>query len=260
MDPHISLPAEPVLTLFNVPVTNATLTALVLTVAFALLGWWLKRGMGMVPSKPQIILEELYKYILEQLENAFPTKEQAKKFLPFYLTMLLFILVANQLSLIPIIFQIVSGETPLLRLPTSDLSLTIGLAAFVVIFANILAFKAAPIGHLGKFINIKGFFSIKKPGDFGQALLDLFLGLMDIVSEIAKILSLSFRLFGNIFAGEVMVGVIVSLSAFTMFIVPIPFIFLSVFAGVIQAFVFVLLSIEFIAGTIREYQTEEQEV
>ena len=75
----------------------------------------------------------------------------------------------------------------------------------------------------------------------------------------AKVVSLSARLFGNIFAGNVMVAVVIGLSAFTQFIVPLPFIVLSVFSGLIQAFVFMLLSIQFIALSIDGATPEKDE-
>jgi F-type H+-transporting ATPase subunit a len=65
----------------------------------------------------------------------------------------------------------------------------------------------------------------------------------------AKVISVSCRLFGNLFAGDVMVAVIISLSKFTEFIVPIPFLFLGIFSGFVQAFVFTLLSLQFVSST-----------
>lgn len=84
-----------------------------------------------------------------------------------------------------------------------------------------------------------------------MGLLDIFLGVMDIISELAKIISISARLFGNIIAGEIIGVVMVFLVPF---IVPIPFFVLSLFSGVIQAFVFALLSMQFIAGSIEGVQ------
>ncbi|HMR01506.1 MAG TPA: F0F1 ATP synthase subunit A, partial [Candidatus Gracilibacteria bacterium] len=98
------------------------------------------------------------------------------------------------------------------------------------------------------FIKIGSILKIRKPADVGQALLDIFLGLLDIVGELAKVISLSARLFGNIFAGEVMVVVIASLSVFTRYIVPVPFYLLGLLSGLIQALVFAVLSLSFIAG------------
>jgi F-type H+-transporting ATPase subunit a len=139
---------------------------------------------------------------------------------------------------------------PVFRVPTANLALTVGLALAVVVAANILAFSISPIRHIQQFIVIKPLLAARTPSAFGLAFIDFFLGFLNIISEFAKVFSLSFRLFGNIFAGEVMVAVIAGLSAYTHFIAPIPFVALSIFSGFIQAFVFVLLSIQYIAGSI----------
>lgn len=256
---HISLPSAILFTIVGIPITNALLTAFVITILFLIVALVAKRNYGLVPSRFQVVVEMLIDYIWSNVRNAFKSEARAKQFFPMLMTIFLFILVANQFSLIPLIFNIVlSDGVNLLRLPTSDLSMTIAFSLWIVIISNALAFKLAPIGHLGKYINIKGFLNIKKPGDIGMALLDLFFGVLDVVSEIAKVLSLSFRLFGNIFAGEVMVLVIASLSAWTTYIVPLPFMVLSIFSGVIQALVFVMLATQYIAITINDHEEKKE--
>ena len=95
---------------------------------------------------------------------------------------------------------------------------------------------------------------MKSFADLPNVLLQLFLGVLNIIGELAKVISLSARLFGNIFAGEVMVGVIAGLSFYTMFFVPIPFIFLSIFSGIVQAFVFSYLSLSFMSDIIKSVE------
>ncbi len=121
-----------------------------------------------------------------------------------------------------------------------------------VITTQIVAiFVYGPFGYIFKFINIKelkNFFlellkGRLKLGLLGQGFLDLFLGLMDIVGEIAKIISLSFRLFGNIFAGEVLGAVFLFLAPF---IAPLPMQFLGLLTAIVQAFVFSILTLIFI--------------
>ena len=82
------------------------------------------------------------------------------------------------------------------------------------------------------------------------------LGLLDIIGELAKVISLSARLFGNILAGELIILIIAGLAAFTPFFIPIPFFVLSIFSGVVQTFVFVLLSIGFMSTTINSVKDE----
>jgi F-type H+-transporting ATPase subunit a len=254
---EISLSAPAIFHIVGIPISNGHLTAFVVTIFLLIFGLFARKKMGIIPSRFQSILEMGIEYISEQLEEAFGSKKRARKFLPMIMTTMIFIMIANEMSIVPIMFQLVHGDAPLFRLPTADLSLTFGLALFMIVLAHILALSMAPLKHIGNFIKIQPFLQVKSVGDFGNALLEFFLGLMDIISELAKVLSLSFRLFGNIFAGEVMVAVIAGLSAYTMFFVPIPFIILSLFSGLIQALVFVLLTIEYIASTVRNYYEEE---
>lgn len=249
--PDISLPSSVLFHIGPIAITNSLLSAFVIGAVMILFAWLARRRMGIVPTRIQSLLEVIFEYIFSQIEIAFGSKERAQKFFPLFMTMLLFITVANQFALIPLVASIMYGETPLLRTATSDLSLTIALALLVVIMAHVIALSISPIKHIGNFIKIGSFLKVRSFGDLGNAILEFALGLLDIVSEFAKILSLSCRLFGNIFAGEVMVAVIASLTIWTTFIVPIPFIFLSLFSGFVQAFVFTLLSIQFIAGTVR---------
>jgi len=115
--------------------------------------------------------------------------------------------------------------TPLLRAATADLNLTIGLALVAVFSIQYFGFALLGAHYAGKFI------SFKSPIMF-------FLGILELVSEFSKILSFAFRLFGNIFAGEVLLAVM----AFLMpFIVPLPFLTMELFVGLIQALVFSML-------------------
>ena len=90
-----------------------------------------------------------------------------------------------------------------------------------------------------------------------MAFLEFFLGLLDIIGEVAKLASLSTRLFGNMFAGSIIVLIIGGLASFTQFIVPMPFIVLGILSGFVQAFVFVMLSIIFISSTLQGAQPSE---
>jgi F-type H+-transporting ATPase subunit a len=246
----IRLPADILFSLGPIGVTNGHLAAFSITVAFSLVGLLSYKRLRLVPGRLQSSIELLVEFMLDRVESAFGDKKTARKFFPLLMTSLLFILIANQFSLIPLVGNIVTGETPVLRSPTSDLAMTLALSLFVVVLANVLAFSISPLHHIGNFIKVAPLFRARSLGELARAVLDFLLGLLDIISEFAKIISLGGRLFGNIFAGEVMVAVIAGLSIYTQFLAPIPFIFLSLFSGVIQAFVFVLLATQFIAGSI----------
>jgi len=102
-------------------------------------------------------------------------------------------------------------------------------------------------------------FKVRSVAGLLKALLDIFLGFMDIIGELAKIVSLSARLFGNVFAGEAMVAVITGISAYTQFIVPMPFYILSAFSGLIQALVFAILALSFISGMHNSIRSQKME-
>jgi F0F1-type ATP synthase membrane subunit a len=118
------------------------------------------------------------------------------------------------------------------RAPTSDLSFTVSLALISVVVTNALGLKYLKLGYVKKFI----YNPLKKPIDF-------IVGFLEIISEFSKILTFSFRLFGNIFAGELLLAVITFL---TVGMLTLPFMALELFVGVIQAFVFLMLTTVFI--------------
>jgi F-type H+-transporting ATPase subunit a len=147
--------------------------------------------------------------------------------------------VSNWLGLLPGVGSIVyhtvhegrAVTVPFLRSPASDLNFTIALALISVISVNILGVLAIGFGkHFKKFFNVSG------P-------LQFFVGILEFVSEIAKIISFSFRLFGNVFAGEVLLTIVIFLVPY---LIPVPFFMLEVFVGFIQALVFAVLTTVFI--------------
>jgi F-type H+-transporting ATPase subunit a len=256
----ISLPARVLFSIGPLPITDAFLGAVLVSITLVLFSVLAVKRFSLVPTRLQFFLEMIAEYLLEQLEQAFGSKSEARKFFPLIMTLLLFIVIANQFTLIPLIFDITYNGVDVLRQPTSDLAGTIALSLLVVGLAHVLALRISPLRHLSNFFPIHKFFKVRSIGDFFYACVDMFIGFLNIIGELAKVVSLAARLFGNIFAGNVMVAVIASLFAFTLYIFPIPFIMLSVFSGFIQAFVFMLLSMQFIAMTIDGAKPDDGEL
>lgn len=257
---NVSIPAEVLFRIGPVPITDGFLNAFLITVLLGFFALAVSRKFSIIPTKIQVVCEAIVDVVLGQLETAFGSKEDARKFLPLFATVLIFIAIANQFSLVPLITSLTYDGTLLLRLPTSDLSGTVALALIMVGFSHILALSIAPLGHLGSYIRIAPFFKARSFSQLFDAGIGFFLGSLDIIGEIAKVISLSCRLFGNLFAGNVMVAVIVSLSVYTSFIVPIPFLALGIFSGFVQAFVFMLLTMQFMAGTVSSARAHRQVV
>jgi F-type H+-transporting ATPase subunit a len=246
----ISLPARILFSIGPFPITDAFLGSIAVSLVLIFGSIIASRNFSLIPTRLQLFFELIAEYILEQLTQAFGNEKEARAMFPLIFTLLLFIVIANQFTLIPLIFEITYNGADVLRQPTSDLAGTLALSLMVVVIAHILALRVSPIRHIQNFLPFHAFLKVRSIGDFFNACVELFIGVLNIVGEFAKIISLAARLFGNIFAGNVMVAVIASLFAFTLYIIPIPFIILSVFSGFIQAFVFMLLSVQFIAMTV----------
>ncbi len=245
----VPLAAEPIFHIGHFPVTNTMLNAWVAVIFFCVVAFVASRRTSLVPKGIHNFIELVIDGLLKQAEKVTGSKSKAKAFFPLVATIFLFVLVSNWMGLIPGtgtigMWQLVHGEAeliPLFRPATSDLNLTLAIAAFAVIMTHVVGIKALGVGeYFSKFFNFRGLWRSLKKGPMAimVAGIEFFVGLLEIISEFAKTLSLSLRLFGNVFAGEILIGVMMSLISF---VVPIPFIFLEILVGVIQATVFAML-------------------
>ncbi len=250
-------------------VTNSLLTTWVVMALLLLLAWGATHRLILVPSGLQNMMEAIVEAVWGLTEDVSGPK-RAPKYFPIVATIFLFVLFSNWFGLLPFVGtwgfweEIKHGaETeailvPWLRSPSTDLNTTVALALISVTLTQAFGIRAQGIfGYLGKFINVKSTWNLigaligRKPRPAKAtgyvsmvmfAVIDLYMGILELISEVAKILSFSFRLFGNIFAGEVLLAVI----AFLMpYLLPLPFLGLEVFVGFIQAFVFAVLTLVF---------------
>ncbi len=219
----------------GVPVTNTMITMWVVMTILIGLALAFRYTMKYLPSGYQNVVEwalgGLYNF-MEQVGG-----KSAKKHFPIFITFFLTILFSNWLG---IAMGIVAEEAGFLRAPTSDLNSTIALALTAFLYFEYQGFKAHGVfGYIGHFINIK---ALIKNGPMG--LIDFFVGLLHIISELVRPTALALRLFGNIFGGEIVLTV-----AFLLFnaVLPLPFMMLEVIIGLIQAFVFSMLFLTFTA-------------
>lgn len=258
--------AEPIFHIGSFTITNslisAWITVIILVTIFILIGRKLKK----VPRGLQNIFELILEESLKLTDSITGSRKKTEKFLPIALTLFLFILVNNWLGLLPGIGTIGFVESdgahsvfvPILRGATADLNMTLGLSLFVVVLSHVFGVISLGIwNHLNKFVNFKTFLEIgkkvrKEPMVLMVNPIKAFVGIIEIVGEIAKVASLSLRLFGNIFAGEVLLASMMAISAY---ILPIPFMFLELIVGIVQAMVFAILTLAFmsIATTAEEH-------
>jgi len=246
---EITVAPQAVLNLGGVEVSNAMIssyTALLVLLIFLVV---VKRGIRLAPGRLQVAMEGLVLFFHDNLVGAYGSEERARKHLPLIVGLFLFILICNQFTVILFVQSVVTeGGAAFFRAPTSHFALPLAMSLIVAFTSHIIAFITAPLNHIGNYIKIGKFLNVRSFKDFAEALLENFLSILDIIGEFAKVISLAARLFGNVFAGEVMVAVITGLSAYTQFVVPMPFYVLSVFSGLIQALVFSILAMAFISG------------
>lgn len=243
----IALEPEYVLNMTGLKVTNSFLTTLLVTLLLSVLSilfyYSQKRKSenkeNMVFSVLRVVIYEILKFT----DMVTKDRELSKKFLPLVATFFIFIVTANLLELIPgflgsIFVNVNYNEVPLLRSPNSDLTTTLALAIVSVAAIQYFSIRTLGIkGYISKFLNFK------------TPLMFIF-GFFELLSELVKILSFSFRLFGNIFAGEVLLLIIAFLIPY---LIPLPFMILEIFVGAVQAFIFAMLTLTFIKTSIMHH-------
>jgi F-type H+-transporting ATPase subunit a len=245
---EISLSPEVIFHVGSFAVTNSFLLMIGVSLFLIILFFVVGRSLKSVPKTLQNFMEILFEGAFNFMDSILENKEQTRKAFPFIFTLFVFILTANLANFIPAAaLTINSGGkmVPFLRGVMADYGMVFVLTIISVITVQIVGvIICGPFGYLGKFINFK------------NPLL-FFVGILEIVGEVAKILSLSFRLFGNIFAGEVLLSVFLFIFPF---ILPLPFMLLELVTALIQAFVFSVLTLVFIkmAGETSHEQQEDK--
>lgn len=260
-----------IFTIGSFPVTNTVLNTLFVDAVLIGTAFYLKDHLTKIPGKFQSLIEML----IETFYNltASIAGKNAEKIFPWFMSFFLFILIANWSGLLPgtgsigyypsethteeVAKEHAAGSegaaaeeshgaekahlVPFFRNATSELNVTLALALISLVATHTLAIRA-----VGWKEYLSRYFSFN--------LILLFVGILEIVSEFTKIISLSFRLFGNIFAGEVVLHTISSLFAF---IFPIPFMLLEVIVGLVQALVFAMLTMVFMSVLMTPHHAEE---
>ncbi len=240
---EISLAAEPLFHIGNLPVTNTLVVTLLLSAVIIIFSYLLKNRLKLIPRGFQNLIESVLEALLNLVDSVAQDKKQTKKFFPLIATIFIFVILSNWIELVPGLGTVgINAEhhgkivlVPFVRSVSADLNFTIALAIISVF--SVQFFGITAIGffkYAGKFL-VSPF---HKPYFIGT-----FVGVLELVGEMAKLISFSFRLFGNIFAGEVLLIVILTLVPY---IVPIPFLALEIFVGFIQALVFAMLTLVFL--------------
>jgi F-type H+-transporting ATPase subunit a len=239
---HITLASERLFTLWGIPITNSLITTWVVMALLLVGGYFLGKSLSVRPGRVQAAVEDFFRYLLHMMEETLGSRELAVRYFPLIMTIFVFVLTANMLDILPIFGSIGftrGGEfLPIFHAVNADLNTPLALAivSFVVIeLSGILTLGVLKYG--GKFINIRG------------GAMMFVVGLLELVGNVVRLVSFSFRLFGAIFAGEVLLLVI---AHFLPYIASVPFMAFEAFEGLLQAAVFAILTLAFIKIAIDE--------
>jgi len=244
---NISLAAEPLFHIGTFPVTNTLLVSWVVIIFLATIALLVGGRMRLIPRGLQNVVEYALQSLYNLINGVTHDRKQSKKFFPIVATIFLFVILSNWIEIVPGLGTIGLKEVedgkmiivPFIRSASADLNVTLAIAAISVFTTQIMGIAALGFfKYAGKFINFHG------PIEF-------FTGILELVSEVAKMISFSFRLFGNIFAGEVLLAVV---SFLVPYFVPLPFLFLEIFVGFVQALVFAMLTTVFLKMAVTSHE------
>jgi F-type H+-transporting ATPase subunit a len=227
------------LIVFVPAISSTVLTMWIVSVLVIVLLVVLSRGKAMVPGKGQNFIE----WVWEQIESFGMSLggPAAKPFIPLFAGFFLYILFSNWIGLVPFV-----GKVEALRAPTSDVNITIGLALVAFGFFQYQGFRQLGFGgYLSKFFPVKEF----KNG-IGAGIIAMFVGLVELLLEFVKPVTLSMRLFGNIYGGEVALGV---MTALTIAIIPMALVALELMLNLVQALIFATLTLMFTLAAIESH-------
>jgi len=299
IQPHVQLPAENIShnPIFTIPgigeiyFTNTMLAVLIADAVLLLIAFGVYRAVNsgqMVPKGMSGAVEALLEALYNLTEGT--AGKWTRAIFPWFATITLLVLVVNWMELLPGVDSVgilhesehgfavqdlgwaativqspesahgeeAHGEQygliPYVRVTSTDLNFTVALALIAVFMVQIIGFRAQGLGYLTKFFNTKTFFSVPIFG-----IIDFVVGLLELVSEFSKILSFAFRLFGNIFAGSVLLfvmGALLGAGGFGFF--QVGFLMLEFFVGLIQAIVFGMLTMTFMAQATQGHGEHEE--
>lgn len=233
-----TLSPEAIFKIGNFKIANSTVFLFFIILVLLISGIVNRKKFKELPGNFQAILEMLYEAIASFIDQITASRERTLKIFSIIATIFVFVGISNLLGLIPGLTSFTVGGAPLFRTPTADFNTT-----FVLALGSIIVLQFVSIAEWGVWEHINKFFKFKdvykgfkagfKTGF--MSLIDFFIGILDIVGEVAKVFSLSLRLFGNMYAGEVLMIIIMGGIAY---VVPSLWLSMNILVGVIQALVF----------------------
>jgi len=235
-DLHISISADTLFEVGGFPITNAVVTGALGLVLLVVMFWYvtgrIKRGKY---NRFVGLVQWVFEGLITQIDNVIPDKKLARRIAPLAVTIFFFVLINYWLSVIPGLDSIKWNGAPVLRSLTADLNFTVGLAIITIVTTQVYAVKYLGVfGNAGKYLRNP----FKDPtGSFE--------GVLELIGEFSRGIALALRLFGNAFAGEVLLVIIAVLTSYFASVVLPFFMAFELFIGFIQAYVFFILTLIF---------------
>lgn len=264
--PHVQLPAETVFHLFGFPIANSVIAAWVTIVVLVVFSFVVTRRMRIIPGRLQAAFEFLIGWVYDLCVSV-AGEENGRRFFPVVTTIFLFVGFNAWLALLPgygsIWANTAEGHVHIFRPANTDINMPLALACVTFFYVEFVGLKTLGTGYIKKFFNLseigRAFKSLSK-GKIGDGMVGLFAGFMGLfagfleaIGELIRIISLTFRLFGNMTAGEILLLV-------AMFLVPwlfaLPFYGLELLIGFIQALIFAGLTLIFATVAVSPHEEE----
>lgn len=250
-DFHVVLHAEEMFRVFGVKITNSMLLGWIVSVflvsIFVLVARKIKIKSG---GRGVSLIEVIVEGITNLTDEVIHDRKLATKFAPFLITLFCFILFNNWFGLLPGVGSIHYHGQPLFRAWTADLTGTLAISISSILIIQVYSFREL------KFKGVLTHYFSNKPWNP----INLFVGLLEILGEFTRVASLALRLFGNIFAGEVLLLVLAAITSFGSPAATLPFILMEMFVGFIQAFVFTTLVIVYLTLAVSHHEESHEDI
>ena len=229
----------------DISISNSIFTAWLVMAVLVVLGVVASRAVSEVPGRFQGFIELIVQALVDFMKDA--GGPAVVRFLPLFGTLFLFALFSNWLGIIPLV-----GQIELLHTPTADYHTNLGLALTGFVWYQAAGIQQNGLGYFTRWVNFPAF----KEGPLVGAVMLIFVGPIEFFSELFRILTLTLRLWGNIWGGEIVLSVLSALLFVPSFV--LPFIGLELFIGFIQAFVFAFLVLLYIILALESHGEEHE--
>lgn len=244
---HISISAQPLFYIGDFPVTNALFTGIIGTFITVAILWYVagrvKRGKY---NRFVGLVQWVFEGLLKQINDVIPDKKIARRITPLAVTIFFVVLINYWLSVIPGLESIMWNGVPVLRSLTADLNFTLAIAAITIVTVQVYAIR-----HLGVFGNGGRYLRNPFKDPIGS-----FEGFLELIGEASRGTALALRLFGNAFAGEVLLIIIAALTSYFASVTLPFFMAFELFIGFIQSYVFFILTLIFTALAVAHHGPE----